>query len=175
MHWSLTKLLHRGAHLTPRVQGNAPKHKWSLPPQKRCVLPSALPFEHNFPSKLAGRKKGEKASCGKKKGLTLFKALPQGKGKPNEQSFPNWPFLIPTLPLLLKWWCWLCIPAVENYTGSVTSLSPLLEHQYRAAHGERKTSTERKTVAWEYLVAALSLNIKNQKCYPKASELAPVK
>lgn len=141
MHCSPIRLLRKGADFTPRAQGNTPKHKWSLPLQQRCALSPALPFEHNFPSKLAGRKKGEKASCGKKKGLTLFKALPQGKRKPNEQSFPKWPFLIPTLPLLLKCWCWLCTTGLENYTESVTSLSPLLEHQY-GAHREGKTSIE---------------------------------
>lgn len=127
-------------------------------------------FWMQLPSKLARRKKGEKASCGKKKGLTVFKALPQGKRKPNELSFPNWPFLIPTLPLLLKCWCWLRTPAVQNYTGSVTSPSPLLEHQYRTAQGERKTSIE---IEWHGSIWWLlfHLTVKTKNATPKLLNL----
>lgn len=79
--------------------------------------------------------------------------------KTKRKTFSQLTFLIPTLPLLLKCWCWLGTPAVENYTGSVTPLSPLLEHQYRAAYGERKRSIKRRTVARENLVLVLSLSI----------------
>lgn len=173
MHWSPTKrsLLHRGVDFTPRAQGNAPEHKWSLPPQKRYAPSPTLPFEHNFPSKLAGRKKGEKASCGKKNGLTLFKALPQGKRKPNEQSFPNWPFLIPTLPLLLKCWCWLHTTAVKNYAGSVISPSPLLststEQPMRRGRQAQKEREWHGSIWW----LLFRLTVKTKNATPKLLNL----
>lgn len=158
MHWSRTKFLTGGADFLPRARGNTPKHKQLLPPPEMCTSLQLL-FECDFASKMAGRKEGENALCGKKKGLMVFKATASRQRKTKRRKFSQLTFLIPTLPLLLKCWCWLGTPAVENYTGSVTSLSPLLEHQYRAAYGERKTSIKKKTVAREYLVVICSLSI----------------
>lgn len=85
--------------------------------------------------------------CCKRKGLiTLFKALPHDKGKQNEKEFSQLTFLIPTLPLLLE-----CLVVTWHPSGRKLhwqhhlTVSPLLKHQYRAAYGERKTSTRRKT------------------------------
>lgn len=159
MHWSPTKLLHRGED---RAQGNAPKHKWSLPPQKRCALSPALPFEHNFSIKAGRKEKGWKGIVWEEKRVNTIQstALRQRKTKWTKFSqltFFNTNSALATEVLVLtphhnsrklhweRHHCW----------------SSVLEHQYRAAHGERKTSTGRNRVAWDFLVAALSLNSKN--------------
>lgn len=136
LYWAPT----RGADFHPGAHRDAPKHK-GIP--KRCTQPPKLLFECDLASKLAGRKEDEYALCGKKKGLIPLKATASMQRKTKRKKSSQLTFLISTVPLLLKCWCWLGTPAVEKYTGSVTSLSPLLEHQYRAAYGERKTSIKK--------------------------------
>lgn len=158
MHWSPTMLLRRGADFTPRAHGDTPTHKWSLPPQEMCTI-TRTTFWTWFYIKAGRKKRGWKGIVWEEKRVNAIQITASRQRKTKRKKFSLLTFLIPTLPLLLKCWCWLGTPAVENYTGSVTSLSPLLEQQYRAAYGERKTSIKRKTVAWEYLVVDLSLSI----------------
>lgn len=158
MHWSPTKLLHRGADFTPRAHDDTPKHKWSLPPQEMRTV-TCTTFWTWFCIKAGRKESGWKGIVWEEKRVNAIQSTASRQRKTKWKKFSRLTFLIPTLPLLLKCRCWLGTPAVENYTGSVTSLSPLLEHQYRAAYGERKTSIKRKTVAWEYLVVVLSLSI----------------
>lgn len=143
MHWFPTKLLHRD--FTLRAHGA--KHKWSLPPQEMHMI-TRTPFWTWFCIKAVRKESEWEGNMWEEKRVNTN----QSTASRQRKMFSRLTFLIPTLPLLLKCWCWLGTPVVENYTGSVTSLSLLLEHQHRAAYGERRASIKQKTVAQEYLV-----------------------
>lgn len=83
-----------------------------------------------------------------------------------KNSFPTFQLtsLVPSLSLTLKYRCWRT-PTSEKVTGSVTSLSPLLKHQNRAAYKKRKKKKKiekkrkrkkGKTAEWDIKLVALS-------------------
>lgn len=162
MHCSPAQLWRRGADFPARVHGDASKHKPSLPPQVMRTT-SRTTFWMQFFIQAGRREGGEKASCGKKKRVNNI----QSTASRQRKTFFPLTFSIPTLPLLLKCWCWLGTPAAANYTGSVTSLSPLLENHYRAAYRERRRSVKRKT----RISGGRSFT---QQYYPKGFELLAV-